>query len=97
MAFVSMPTRRDLADLSDEELNRYILTRLEIAGVDLSVLPEEDDTAPADQARILQSARSFLRSTVPAIAELRISPDDLVPALFPMALLRPDGGGFGGR
>jgi hypothetical protein len=82
---------RDLADLSDEELDRYILTRLEIAGVDLSVLPEDDEAAPADRARILQSARSFLRSTVTAIAELRIEPEDTLPALFPTTLPRPEG------
>jgi hypothetical protein len=88
---VSKPASRDLADLTDEELDRYILTRLEIVGVDLSVLPENDESAPADRIRVLRSARSFLRSTVPAIAELRIQPEDALPALFPTALLRPEG------
>jgi len=94
---VSKRVARDLADLSDEDLDRYILTRLEIAGVDLSVLPERDESAPADRVRILQSARSFLRTTLPAIAELRIAPDDTVPALFPIHLPRTEGGGPGGR
>jgi hypothetical protein len=91
------PAARDLADLTDEELDRYILTRLEIAGVDLSVLPDRDEEAPADRARILESARSFLRSTIPAIAELAIAPADGLPALFPLALIRPPGGSLDGR
>jgi hypothetical protein len=35
--------------ISDEELDAYILTRLKSLGLDLSVLPEDDEDAPADQ------------------------------------------------
>lgn len=74
-------------DLSDEALDRFILARLEMAGVDLSVLPEEDENAPADQVRILRSARAFLRSTVPAIAQLSLGSDGPLPVLYPIRLV----------
>jgi len=70
----------DVADLTDEELDQYILTRLKLARVDLSVLPFDDETAPADQLRILRSARAFLRNTGPAISRLDLP--GVVPALF---------------
>ena len=41
-----------LRGLTDEELDRYILTRLALIGVDLSVLPEEDESAPVDLTRV---------------------------------------------
>ena len=62
---------RGYEDVTDEELDQYVLTRLEMLGVDLSVLPEDDSEAPADQRRILASARRFLRSTPAAISRLR--------------------------
>jgi hypothetical protein len=73
-------------DLSDEELDRYIRVRLTLAGVDISVLPESDPGAPADQARILRSARSFLRGTGPAISALPLDPEEFPPVLYPAAL-----------
>jgi hypothetical protein len=89
------PARPALRDLDDDELDRYILARLAIVGVDLSVLPEDDEDAPADQVRILRSARNFLRSTVPTISNFVLDPQDVPPALFPAALL-PDLGGTPG-
>jgi hypothetical protein len=80
----------DLSDLSDEDLDRYILVRLQIAGVDLSVLPDEVEAAPADRTRILVSARNFLRATLPAIAQLSLEPGEAIPALYPTHLLRSD-------
>lgn len=73
-------------ELSDSELNRYILARLESLGVDLSVLPEDDPAAPADRRRILRSARRFLRETPPAIAAFQLDPDEAPPALYPAVL-----------
>jgi len=73
-------------DLSDEELNSYILTRLKILGVDLSVLPKDDEDAPADQKRIMESARQFLRNTPPAIIEYFMDPQEVPPEMYPAAL-----------
>lgn len=72
-----------MRELTDAELDAYILTRLAIAGVDISVLPKDDEDAPADQRRILASARRFLRSTVPAIREFPIDPQEVPPVLYP--------------
>ena len=94
------PERHPVQDLDDEELNRYILARLSIAGVDLSVLPEEDEDAPADRVRVLRSARNFLRSSVPEISNFTLDPQEAPPALYPSALFpvlgtTSSGGGAG--
>lgn len=83
-------------ELSDDELNAWILARLQHIGVDVTVLPDEDSEAPADQQRILASARRFLRSTVPAISNLDLTPnaqghgampfDPFPPGQYPSAL-----------
>lgn len=73
-------------DMSDGELDAWILTRLTAVGVDLSVLPEQDDDAPADQQGILASARRFLRSTPPDILGWEMDPQVLPPAMYPAAL-----------
>ena len=70
-------------DLTDDELNAYILTRLKSLGVDLSVLPEDDEDAPADQLRILRSARRFLRRTPPDIHGFEMDPQFVAPAMYP--------------
>jgi hypothetical protein len=72
-----------MRDLTDEELNAYILTRLRIIGVDISVLPEDDADAPADQRRVLASARSLLRNTVPVISDFVIDVQEVPPMLYP--------------
>ncbi len=71
---------------SDEELDRFILARLRLAGVDLSVLPDDDPEAPADQKRVLAAARTFLRSTPRRIAELELDPLGSPPAMYPAEL-----------
>jgi hypothetical protein len=70
----------------DDELNTYILTRLKILGIDLSVLPADDASAPVDQKRILDSARRILKNTVPAVSDYSIEGEDLPPILYPAAL-----------
>jgi hypothetical protein len=70
-------------ELSDAELDAYILTRLKMLGIDLSVLPEDDEDAPADRRRIMQSARRFLRSTPPAIAAVYMDPQLVPPDMYP--------------
>lgn len=78
--------RHPFQDLTDEELDAYILTRLEALGVDLGVLPEEDEDAPADRAGILESARRFLRSTPPAIHGFEMDVQDVPPVMYPAGL-----------
>ncbi len=68
---------------TDEELDRYILARLEDVGVDLSVLPEDDRDAPADQRRILNSARRFLRSTPATIRAFAMDTQEVPPVMYP--------------
>lgn len=75
----------------DEALDAYILTRLRALGVDLSVLPEDDETAPADRRRILRSARRFLRATPGAIAALELDPLGPPPAIYPPRIATRDG------
>lgn len=70
-------------ELSDAELDTHILARLELLGVDLSVLPEDDPDAPADQRRILSSARRFLRTTPGAIAGFVMDVQDVPPLMYP--------------
>jgi hypothetical protein len=71
-----------MQDFTDAELDAYILARLRSVGVDLSVLPEDDPEAPADRARILESARRFLRSTPPAIRAFSMEGHEVSPVLF---------------
>jgi hypothetical protein len=72
-----------MRDLTDEELNAYILTRLRLIGVDIGVLPEDDADAPADQRRVLASARNLLRNTVPVISDFVIDVQEVPPMLYP--------------
>jgi len=82
-------------EVSDAELNAYILARLAQAGVDLSVLPEDDPDAPADQSRILRSARRFLRTTPPALRAFQADVQNAPPIMYPstdFGQTRPDRG-----
>ena len=71
---------------TDAELDAYVETRLRLIGIDLSVLPENDPSAPADQLRTIRSARTFLRSTVPALSAFELDPQEFPPILYPAAL-----------
>ena len=73
-------------ELTDEELDAYVLARLKQAGVDIGVLPEDDPDAPADQRSILEGARRFLRSTPPAILGFEPDVQLVAPAMYPAAL-----------
>ena len=82
-------------ELTDEELDAWILTRLRAVGVDLAVLPENDPDAPADRRGILAGARRFLRTTPPAILAWEPDVQRVAPAMYPAALgplLRGDSG-----
>ena len=85
MAHRQAPPRSAAAvqELTDEQLDAYIRTRLALLGVDLSVLPDDDEDAPADQRRIMASARRFLRSTPGAIADFELDAMGPAPALYP--------------
>jgi hypothetical protein len=72
-----------MGDLTDAELNTYIRARLAIIGVDISMLPDSDPGAPADQARILSSVRSLLRGTVPVISNYSLDVQENPPILYP--------------
>lgn len=74
---------QDSRELTDEELDAYILGRLRMLGVDLSVLPDDDRDAPVDQRRILRSARQFLRSTPAGIADLELDAAGPPPVMYP--------------
>ena len=78
-------------ELTDEELDAYILTRLKMAGVDISVLPVDDSDAPTDQRGILASARRFLRSTPPAILAFEMDVQAVPPVMYPSADLARGG------
>jgi len=78
--------RSRIQELTDEELDSYVLTRLRAAGVDLGVLPDDDPDAPADQRRTLAGARRFLRSTPPAILDFELDVQRVAPTLYPAAL-----------
>lgn len=86
-----------MPDVSDEELNAYILTRLKLLGVDLSVLPADDESAPADQRRILSSARRFLRTTPSVISSFYMDPQEVPPFLYPAEMAGIPGGMPDGR
>ena len=87
--------RSRIQELSDDDLDAYVLTRLAVLGVDLSDLPEDDPEAPADRRRILASARRFLRSTPQAIADFAMDPQEVTPVLYPPALARQIAGEAG--
>jgi hypothetical protein len=74
-----------MQELSDEELDALVLTRLKLMGVDLGILPPDDPSAPADQRRILASARDFLRSTPRVIRDLPFGHEGVAPAAYPAA------------
>ena len=79
-------------ELTDEELDAWILTRLRALGVDLDVLPEDDEDAPADRKRILASARRFLRRTPPAIHGFDKDVQEVPPIMYPAELRGRTGG-----
>lgn len=63
-------------------LDAYILTRYALLGIDISVLPESDPSAPVDQVRVLADARTTVRNDVVA-ANFPFDPQFNVPALYP--------------
>lgn len=67
---------------TDEELDRYILTRYALLGIDVSVLPRQDPDAPMDLERLLRNGRSILREDAEA-ANVPLDPQLHLPQLYP--------------
>lgn len=67
---------------TDDELDTYILTRFDLLGIDISVLPVDDDDAVMDQASVLANARSIIRDNVD-IADAAMDAQLYAPALYP--------------
>lgn len=67
---------------TDDELDRYIMTRYALLGIDISVLPVSDSEAPMDQERLLANGRSILRQDVVA-ANFVIDPQFNLPVPHP--------------
>jgi hypothetical protein len=70
---------------TDQELDTFIRTRFALLGIDISVLPEADPSAPIDQARVLNNARSILRSEATAAA-FSIDEQFVIPTMYPAPL-----------
>jgi hypothetical protein len=68
---------------TDAELDALIRARLQLIGVDLATLPVSDPSAPADQTRVMNSLRNFLRSTPPVISGYDASVQDHPPVVYP--------------
>ncbi|GLZ02928.1 hypothetical protein Acsp03_03950 [Actinomadura sp. NBRC 104412] len=67
---------------TDEEIDTFIRTRLRMIGVDLSVLPDDDPSAPADQRRAIAACRSALADVAPVTA-YTLDAQRYAPILYP--------------
>ena len=63
------------------QLDDFIRARLALIGVDLNDLPVDDPAAPADQVRLMESLRAFLRRVPAAISEFQMDPQLRIPEL----------------
>jgi hypothetical protein len=68
---------------TNEQLNQLILTRLNLIGIDISVLPVSDPSAPADQTRVLAAVRNVLTGTVPVSSGYELDVQKNPPSLYP--------------
>jgi hypothetical protein len=66
---------------STDELNAWIFTRLELLGIDISVLPVSG-SAPATQNGILSACRSMLTGTIPVVSAYTADVEANPPALY---------------
>ncbi len=71
---------------SDDELDAFIQTRLNLLGVDLGVLPDDDPSAPADRRRVMQAIRRVLREQMPEVSDYPLDPIEVPPVLYPAHL-----------
>jgi hypothetical protein len=68
---------------TDAELDTLIRARLALIGIDLAQLPLSDPSAPADQTRVMNSLRNFLRTTPPVVSDYSPSVQDHPPVVYP--------------
>jgi hypothetical protein len=61
---------------TDDELNTYIRSRLALLGIDISVLPESQQTS------LLSSCRSILRGTVVTISTYTPDVQENAPVMY---------------
>lgn len=66
---------------TDAELDAFIQFRLGMLGIDLSVLPVDDPSAPVDQVRALASMRSTLRSQI-QLLEYPLDPQTTIATYY---------------
>jgi hypothetical protein len=72
-----------MAPPTDAELDAMIRARLALIGIDLGQLPVSDPSAPADQTRVMNSLRNFLRTTPPVVSDYSPSVQDHPPVVYP--------------
>jgi len=70
---------------TDEELDVYIRTRYALLGIDISVLPAQDEAAPMDQARLLANGRQILRQEA-TVGGITLDEQFHLPMMFPVQL-----------
>ena len=58
---------------TDAELDAYILFTFGMLGIDISVLPLDDSSAPADQAGVLEACRERIRDNL-EVLEFELDP-----------------------
>ena len=58
---------------TDAELDAYILFTFGMLGIDISVLPLDDSSAPADQAGVLEACRDRIRDNL-EVLEFELDP-----------------------
>lgn len=68
---------------TDAQLDCFIRARLALIGIDLNDLPVDDKAAPADQVRLMESLRAFLRRVPAEIGGYSMDPQMRIPALYP--------------
>lgn len=66
---------------TDAELDAFIAFRLGMLGIDLSVLPFDDPSAPADQVRAYAAMRSTLRSQI-ELLEFPLDPQETIATYY---------------
>jgi len=66
---------------TDAELDAFIAFRLGMLGIDLSVLPYDDPSAPVDHVRAYAAMRSTLRSQI-QLLEFPLDPQETIATYY---------------
>jgi hypothetical protein len=81
---LEVPPRMAVPEPTDADLDDLAQTYWALLGIDISVLPVDDPTAVADQARCLANARSTLRGEVPIQDYAGLDPQADLAVLYPV-------------